>query len=72
MAKVLRCKDVGMDCDFEARAESEEEVLKQAAEHAAATHDMKRYRRMFSPRYVRLSVTSNDDRKNQRLIPIRR
>ena len=40
MAKVLRCKDVGMDCDFEARAETEEEVLKQAAEHAAAEHDM--------------------------------
>jgi len=40
MAKVLRCKDVGMDCDFEARAETEEEVLKQAAAHAAATHDM--------------------------------
>jgi predicted small metal-binding protein len=40
MAKILRCKDVGMDCDFEARAETEEEVLKQAAAHAAATHDM--------------------------------
>ena len=40
MAKVLRCKDVGMDCDFETRAETEEEVLKQAAEHAAAVHDM--------------------------------
>ena len=40
MAKVLRCKDVGMDCDFEARAETEEAVLKQAAEHAAAAHDM--------------------------------
>ena len=40
MAKVLRCKDVGMDCDFEARAETEEEILKQAAAHAAATHDM--------------------------------
>ena len=40
MAKVLRCKDVGIDCDFEARAETEEEVLKQAAAHAAATHDM--------------------------------
>ncbi len=40
MAKVLRCKDVGMDCDFEARAETEEEVLQQAAAHAAATHDM--------------------------------
>ena len=40
MAKVLRCKDVGMDCDFEARTETEEEVLQQAAAHAAATHDM--------------------------------
>ncbi len=41
MAKVLRCRDVGMDCDFEARAETEEEILKKAAEHAGAAHDMK-------------------------------
>jgi predicted small metal-binding protein len=41
MAKVLRCRDVGMDCDFVARADSEEELLKKAAEHAATTHDMK-------------------------------
>ena len=41
MAKVLRCRDTGMDCDFVARADSEEELLKKAAEHAAATHDMK-------------------------------
>jgi predicted small metal-binding protein len=41
MAKVLRCRDVGMDCDFVARADSEEEILKKAAEHAAAKHDMK-------------------------------
>jgi predicted small metal-binding protein len=41
MAKVLRCRDVGMDCDFVARAETEEEVLKKAAEHAETTHNMK-------------------------------
>ena len=41
MAKVLRCKDVGMDCDFVARAETEEELLKKAAEHAETTHNMK-------------------------------
>jgi len=41
MAKVLRCRDVGMDCDFEARAETEEEILKKAAEHADAVHNMK-------------------------------
>ena len=41
MAKVLRCRDVGMDCDFVARADTEDEILKKAAEHAAAKHDMK-------------------------------
>jgi len=30
-----------MDCDFVARADSEEELLKKAAEHAAKTHNMK-------------------------------
>jgi predicted small metal-binding protein len=29
-----------MDCDFEARAESEEELLKRVAEHAGTTQDM--------------------------------
>jgi predicted small metal-binding protein len=41
MAKVLRCRDVGMDCDFVARANTEEEILKQAAQHAQTTHNMK-------------------------------
>ena len=41
MAKVLRCRDVGMDCDFEVRAETEEEVLKNATEHASEDHNMK-------------------------------
>jgi len=41
MAKVLRCRDVGMDCDFVARAETEEEILKKAAEHAETAHNMK-------------------------------
>jgi predicted small metal-binding protein len=29
-----------MDCDFEARAETEEEILKKAAEHAQTVHNM--------------------------------
>ena len=41
MAKVLRCRDVGMDCDFVAHADSEEQILKKAAEHAAREHGMK-------------------------------
>ena len=40
MAKIIRCRDIGMDCDFEARAETEEELLKKVAEHAGTTHNM--------------------------------
>jgi predicted small metal-binding protein len=40
MGKILRCKDVGMDCDAEIRAETEEEILKHAAEHAEKVHDI--------------------------------
>jgi len=36
--KVLRCRDVGFDCDGEIRGQSEEEVLRQAAEHAQTQH----------------------------------
>jgi predicted small metal-binding protein len=36
--KVLRCRDAGFDCDHEVRAESEEELLQQAAEHAQTVH----------------------------------
>ena len=38
MVKVLRCKDVGVGCRFEARAATEEEVLKIAAQHAKTDH----------------------------------
>jgi predicted small metal-binding protein len=40
MAKVLRCKDVGMDCNFEARGETVDDVMKQAAPHAKEVHKM--------------------------------
>ena len=38
MEKHLRCRDVGMDCDFEVRGSSEDEVMRQAAAHAQRTH----------------------------------
>ncbi len=41
MAKVLRCRDLGMDCDFVIRAGTEQEVLQQAAAHAQTVHNMK-------------------------------
>jgi len=40
MAKVVRCRDVGFDCDGLVRAETEEEVLKQVAAHAKAVHNI--------------------------------
>lgn len=40
MAKVLRCRDTGADCDFEVRADSEEEILQKAAQHAKEVHQM--------------------------------
>ncbi len=38
MAKVLRCRDLGMDCPKEIRAQTEDELLKLAAEHAEKDH----------------------------------
>ena len=38
MAKVIRCKDVGFDCPGVIRASSEDEALRQAAEHARSAH----------------------------------
>ncbi len=40
MAKTMRCRDVGLDCDFVARAETDEEIMKQAVEHARREHQM--------------------------------
>lgn len=40
MTKQLRCRDLGMNCDFEARANTEEEVLQQASAHAHAVHQI--------------------------------
>ena len=42
MGKVLRCKDIGVDCDFAARGKTEDDVLKKAAEHARKDHDIKK------------------------------
>jgi len=43
MAKVLRCKHIGPDlnCQFEARGATEEEILQQVARHAMEVHKFK-------------------------------
>lgn len=38
MALVVHCRDVGFDCDGICKAESEEELFKQVAEHASSAH----------------------------------
>jgi predicted small metal-binding protein len=40
MTKVLSCRDVGVDCDFEAKGETEEEIMQKAAQHAKEAHGM--------------------------------
>jgi len=40
MTKVLYCRDLGFDCEAVVRAESEDEILTQAAEHAQTVHNV--------------------------------
>ena len=34
----LRCRDVGLDCDYVVRGNSDEDVMRQAAAHAQRDH----------------------------------
>lgn len=38
MTKILRCRDVGVDCDFVARGATIEEVMEKAKDHACSDH----------------------------------
>ena len=40
MTMVVKCRDVGIDCDFEARGQNAQEVMKKCAEHARQEHGM--------------------------------
>lgn len=40
MAKVIRCRDVGFDCEGVVRAETEDEALNQVAAHAKTAHNL--------------------------------
>jgi predicted small metal-binding protein len=40
MAKSISCRDVGVDCDFRAQAETEADLLKKCSEHARSAHGM--------------------------------
>ncbi len=36
--KAVNCRDVGVDCDFVARGETVDDVLRQCGEHARSAH----------------------------------
>lgn len=38
MAKTMSCRDVGVDCDFQAIGETVDEVMRQCADHAKSAH----------------------------------
>ena len=39
--KTINCREAGFDCDYIVRGETEEEVMKNGAEHAMKEHGMK-------------------------------
>ena len=39
MEKSLRCRDVGVDCDFVACGRNEDEIFQKAGEHARLEHN---------------------------------
>lgn len=41
MEKLIGCRDLGLDCDFEACGETPEEALNIAVDHARAIHGLK-------------------------------
>ena len=40
MAKILSCREMGVECDFVARGETVEEILEKALEHGKKVHGM--------------------------------
>jgi predicted small metal-binding protein len=41
MEKVIRCRDVGFDCNGVIKAKTEKEALELAAQHARSVHGLK-------------------------------
>jgi predicted small metal-binding protein len=41
MGKIIRCRDVGFDCDGVIKAATEQEALSMAAQHAKTVHNVK-------------------------------
>lgn len=44
-AYLISCRDAGVDCDFQARGSSPEEVIQLCADHGAREHNMQGFGR---------------------------
>ncbi len=42
MAKRFACRDIGLECSFEARAAAEDALLEKIGKHAKRAHNMER------------------------------
>lgn len=63
MAKVMNCRQVGNDCDFEARGETEQEVIRKCAEHSKSAHGMSEMSREMMDK-VRKAIREEPSRKH--------
>jgi predicted small metal-binding protein len=62
MSKIVSCREVGVDCDFEARGETEQEVLRKCTEHAKSAHGMDEIPADLAAK-VRASIHDEEPRK---------
>ena len=61
MTRRMNCRDVGPDCDFVARGESDEEVMGQVAEHARTAHGIKEVPPELADK-ARAAIKDDDER----------
>ena len=45
----VSCRDVGVDCDYVAKGETEEEIMRDAGEHAVRDHGYKKDGEIMTP-----------------------
>ncbi len=65
MAKVINCRSVGVDCDYEARGETVEDVMRQCAEHARTAHGMNEIPPELAAK-VRAAIRDEEDTASRR------
>ncbi|MFA6136325.1 MAG: DUF1059 domain-containing protein [Candidatus Paceibacterota bacterium] len=57
--KTISCKDMGVECDFSAQAETAEEAVKSLKEHAAQVH---------ADKVAEMSATMSDEQMTSEMM----